>query len=71
VPPSVDPRCAGYTNFTTLFGGTDSLKNFWHNLSTMSPSRSSRQLAEGAREKRALKHSTRELTAGIILPQHS
>lgn len=24
------------TNFTTLFGGTDSLKNFWHNLATMS-----------------------------------
>src|SRR5271166_1973357 len=23
------------TNFTTLFGGTDSLKNFWHNLATM------------------------------------
>jgi hypothetical protein len=23
------------TNFTTLFGGTDSLKNFWHNLVTM------------------------------------
>ena len=23
------------TNFTTLFGGTDSLKDFWHNLSTM------------------------------------
>ena len=24
------------TNFTTLFGGTDSLKNLWHNLATMS-----------------------------------
>jgi len=23
------------TNFTTLFGGTDSLKNLWHNLATM------------------------------------
>jgi hypothetical protein len=23
------------TNFTTLFGGTDSLKNFWHNLAIM------------------------------------
>ena len=23
------------TNFTTLFGGTESLKNFWHNLATM------------------------------------
>jgi hypothetical protein len=23
------------TNFTTLFGGTDSLKNFWHNVATM------------------------------------
>jgi hypothetical protein len=23
------------TNFTTLFGGTDSLENFWHNLATM------------------------------------
>ncbi len=23
------------TNFTTLFGGTDSLRNFWHNLATM------------------------------------
>ncbi|HEU4934494.1 MAG TPA: hypothetical protein VFT48_20585, partial [Pyrinomonadaceae bacterium] len=23
------------TNFTTLFGGTDSLKNFWKNLATM------------------------------------
>jgi hypothetical protein len=23
------------TNFTTLFGGTDSLKNFWHNLAAM------------------------------------
>ncbi|WP_067675541.1 hypothetical protein [Nocardia miyunensis] len=23
------------TNFTTLFGGTDSLKNFWHNLAVM------------------------------------
>ncbi len=23
------------TNFTTLFGGTDSLKHFWHNLATM------------------------------------
>jgi hypothetical protein len=23
------------TNFTTLFGGTDSLKNFWRNLATM------------------------------------
>jgi hypothetical protein len=23
------------TNFTTLFGGTDSLKNFWHNLAMM------------------------------------
>jgi hypothetical protein len=23
------------TNFTTLFGGTDSLKNFWNNLATM------------------------------------
>ena len=23
------------TNFTTLFGGTDSLKNFWHNLASM------------------------------------
>ena len=23
------------TNFTTLFGGTDSLQNFWHNLATM------------------------------------
>jgi hypothetical protein len=23
------------TNFTTLFGGTDSLKSFWHNLATM------------------------------------
>ncbi|MGB8206394.1 MAG: hypothetical protein WCF69_02105, partial [Mycobacterium sp.] len=23
------------TNFTTLFGGTDSLMNFWHNLATM------------------------------------
>ncbi len=23
------------TNFTTLFGGTGSLKNFWHNLATM------------------------------------
>jgi hypothetical protein len=23
------------THFTTLFGGTDSLKNLWHNLATM------------------------------------
>ncbi|AJK80770.1 hypothetical protein AFC81_12390 [Mycobacterium avium subsp. paratuberculosis] len=23
------------TNFTTLFGGSDSLRNFWHNLATM------------------------------------
>jgi hypothetical protein len=23
------------TNFMTLFGGTDSLKTFWHNLATM------------------------------------
>jgi hypothetical protein len=23
------------THFTTLFGGTDSLKHFWHNLVTM------------------------------------
>ena len=23
------------TNFTTLFGGTDSLENFWRNLATM------------------------------------
>lgn len=23
------------TNFTTLFGGTESLKNFWNNLATM------------------------------------
>ncbi|MGA8695797.1 MAG: hypothetical protein WB689_18520, partial [Xanthobacteraceae bacterium] len=23
------------TNFTTLFGGTDSLENFWHNLASM------------------------------------
>jgi len=23
------------TNFTTLFGGTESLENFWRNLSTM------------------------------------
>jgi hypothetical protein len=23
------------TNFTTLFGGTGSLKNFWHNLAKM------------------------------------
>jgi hypothetical protein len=23
------------TNFTTLFGGTDSLQNFWRNLATM------------------------------------
>jgi hypothetical protein len=23
------------TNFTTLFGGTDSLKSLWHNLATM------------------------------------
>ncbi|OBG87112.1 hypothetical protein A5699_19780 [Mycobacterium sp. E802] len=23
------------TNFTTLFGGTESLRNFWHNLATM------------------------------------
>jgi hypothetical protein len=23
------------TNFTTLFGGTESLTNFWHNLATM------------------------------------
>ena len=23
------------TNFTTLFGGTESLMNFWHNLATM------------------------------------
>ena len=23
------------TNFTTLFGDTDSLRNFWHNLATM------------------------------------
>lgn len=23
------------TNFTTLFGGTESLKNFWHNIATM------------------------------------
>jgi hypothetical protein len=23
------------TNFTTLFGGTESLKNFWHNLAVM------------------------------------
>lgn len=23
------------TNFTTLFGGTDSLKRLWHNLATM------------------------------------
>jgi hypothetical protein len=23
------------TNFTTLFGGTESLKNFWHNVATM------------------------------------
>jgi hypothetical protein len=26
----VDP-----TNFTTLFGGTDSLQNFWRNLAVM------------------------------------
>jgi len=23
------------THFTTLFGGTDSLRNLWHNLATM------------------------------------
>ena len=23
------------TNFMTLFGGTDSLKTFWHNFATM------------------------------------
>jgi hypothetical protein len=23
------------THFTTLFGGTDSLQNLWHNLATM------------------------------------
>jgi hypothetical protein len=23
------------TNFTTLFGGTDSLENFWRNLASM------------------------------------
>jgi len=23
------------TNFTTLFGGTDSLKNFWKNIATV------------------------------------
>ena len=39
VPPSGeragDILLVDSTNFTTLFGGTDSLKNFWHNLATM------------------------------------
>ena len=39
MPPS-SPRAGDIvlidsTNFTTLFGGTDSLKNLWHNLATM------------------------------------
>ena len=38
--PPVDDRAGDIvlvdsTNFTTLFGGTDSLKNLWHNLATM------------------------------------
>jgi hypothetical protein len=39
LPPG--EQCAGdivlvdSTNFTTLFGGTESLTNFWHNLATM------------------------------------
>jgi hypothetical protein len=39
VPPSGeragDIVLVDSTNFTTLFGGTDSLKNLWHNLATM------------------------------------
>jgi len=39
MPPTAqhagDIVLADSTNFTTLFGGTDSLKNFWHNLATM------------------------------------
>jgi hypothetical protein len=39
LPPVVDRAgdivMVDSTNFTTLFGGTDSLKNFWKNLATM------------------------------------
>jgi hypothetical protein len=39
MPPAGDRAgdivLADSTHFTTLFGGTDSLKNFWHNLATM------------------------------------
>ena len=39
MPPTAqhagDIVLADSTNFTTLFGGTDSLKNFWHNLASM------------------------------------
>lgn len=39
MPPSAeragDIVLVDSTNFTTLFGGTESLKNFWHNLATM------------------------------------
>jgi hypothetical protein len=39
MPPAADRAgdivLADLTHFTTLFGGTDSLKNFWNNLATM------------------------------------
>ncbi|ORA33486.1 hypothetical protein [Mycobacterium aquaticum] len=39
MPPAADRAgdivLVDSTNFTTLFGGTDSLKNFWNNLATM------------------------------------
>ena len=39
MPPTTtrggDIVLADSTNFTTLFGGTDSLKHFWRNLATM------------------------------------
>lgn len=39
MPPAADRAgdivLVDSTNFTTLFGGTDSLKNFWRNLATM------------------------------------
>lgn len=40
LPPAADRAgdivMVDSTNFTTLFGGTDSLKNFWRNIATMS-----------------------------------